>query len=283
MHIKKIAVLLTAFIFIFQFSLLAQDSSAVSWQTSGKKIADKQYEIRLKGTIKTGWFVYAKPITAAELEGLKITFSDSSIQQNGSRQLTGNFKTIPDKNFDLQAEVAETNLEVVQKITLTGDVPSKLKATLLYNTASSDAFIPEEKKIEIDMEGGVDASASNRILIPTIDLKKPVNACGGTGITAEESGSGGGKALLTIFILGFLGGLVALITPCVFPMIPLTVSFFTKKATSKRQGIFNASLYGFFIFLIYILLSVPFYFLDSASPEILNSVSTNPWRTSARA
>ena len=117
-------------------------------------------------------------------------------------------------------------------------------------------------------------SASNRILIPTIDLKNPVNACGGTGISAEESGSG---ALLTIFLLGFLGGLVALITPCVFPMIPLTVSFFTKKAITKKQGIFNATLYGFFIFLIYVLLSVPFYFLDSASPEILNSVSTNPW------
>jgi len=277
MHIKKVAVLLTAFIFLFQISLLAQDSSAVSWQATGKKIADKQYEIRLKGTIKTGWHVYAKPIGAAELEGFKITFSDSSIKQNGSQQLTGNFKIITDKNFDTQAEVAETNLEVVQKITLSGDVPSKLKAVLLYNTASNDAFIPEEKKIEIDMEGGVDASASNRILIATIDLKKPVNACGGTGIAAEEPGSGGGSKLLTIFILGFLGGLVALITPCVFPMIPLTVSFFTKKATSKKQGIFNASLYGFFIFLIYILLSLPFYFLDSASPEILNSVSTNPW------
>ena len=277
MHIKKIAVLLTAFIFLFQFSLLAQDSSAVSWQATGKKIADKQYEIRLTGIIKTGWHVYAKPIAAAELEGLKITFSDSSIKQNGGQELTGNFKTIADKNLDVQAEVAEAKLEVVQKITLTGDVPSKLKAVLLYNTASNDAFIPEEKKIEIDMEGGVDASASNRILIPAIDLKKPVNTCGGTGITAQESGSGGGSGLLTIFILGFLGGLVALITPCVFPMIPLTVSFFTKKATSKKQGIFNASLYGFFIFLIYILLSLPFYFLDSASPEILNSVSTNPW------
>ena len=277
MHIKKIAVLVTALICLFQISLLAQDSSAVSWQATGKKIADKQYEIRLKGTIKTGWHVYAKPIAAAELEGFKITFSDSSIKQNGSQQLSGNFKTIADKNFDTQAEVAETNLEIVQKITLTGDVPSKLKAVLLYNTASNDAFIPEEKKIQIDMEGGVDASASNRILIPSIDLKNPVNACGGTGITAQESGSDGGSGLLTIFILGFLGGLVALITPCVFPMIPLTVSFFTKKATSKRQGIFNASLYGFFIFLIYILLSLPFYFLDSASPEILNSVSTNPW------
>jgi len=124
------------------------------------------------------------------------------------------------------------------------------------------------------MEGGVDMSSSNRILIPTIDLKNPVNDCGGVGLGNADSGSG---SLLTIFLLGFLGGLVALITPCVFPMIPLTVSFFTKKATTKRQGISNAMLYGFFIFLIYVLLSLPFYFIDSASPEILNSISTNPW------
>ncbi len=278
MYIKKLAALLTALLFIFQFAALAQDSTAVKWQATGKKIADKQFEIKLTGTIKTGWHLYAKPIAAAEVEGFKITFSDSSITQNGPQQLTGNFKSITDKNFGVQAEVAETQLAVIQKITLTGDVPAKLKALLLYNTASNEAFLPEEIKIEIAMEGGVEISASsNRILIPTIDLKNPVNACGGTGISAAQSGSGGGSALLTIFILGFLGGLVALITPCVFPMIPLTVSFFTKKATSKKQGIFNASLYGFFIFLIYILLSLPFYFLDSASPEILNSVSTNPW------
>ncbi len=275
MYFKKIAALLTAFLFLFQIALLAQDSVAVTWKATGKKTGEGQYEIQLKGTIKTGWHVYAKPIAAAELEGLKITFSDSSIKKNGDQQLTGNFKTIADKNFDMQAEVAETNLEVVQKITLSGDVPSTLKVVLLYNTASKDAFIPEEKKIEIAMEGGVKIAASaNRILISAIDLYNPVNSCGGTGITADESGAG---SLLTIFLLGFLGGLVALITPCVFPMIPLTVSFFTKKAISKKQGIFNASLYGFFIFLIYILLSVPFYFLDSASPEILNSVSTNPW------
>jgi thiol:disulfide interchange protein len=268
MHFKKIISLLTVIFVLFQFSALAQDSSVVQWQATGKKIAAGQYEISLTGTIKAGWHVYAKPNVAAGLEGLKITFSDSSIQQNGSQQLTGNLKTITDKIFDTPAEVAE------DKITLAGAVPATLKATLLYNTAGSDAFIPEEKKIDIDMEGGLDMSSSNRILIPTIDLKNPVNSCGGTGISAEESGSGG---LLTIFLLGFLGGLVALITPCVFPMIPLTVSFFTKKAISKRQGIFNATLYGFFIFLIYVLLSVPFYFLDSASPEILNSISTNPW------
>lgn len=274
MRFKKILSLLTVFGFFMQLSGFAQDSAIVQWQANGKKIAAGQYELKLKGIIKDGWHLYAKSIDAAGVEGIKIVFSDSSIQNDGPISLTGNFKTIADKVFETQAEVAEANLEITQKIKLTGDVPAKLKATLVYFTASSDNFLPQERKIEIEMEGGVDMASSNRIVIPTIDLKNPVNACGGTGITAEESGSGG---LLTIFLLGFLGGLVALITPCVFPMIPLTVSFFTKKAITKKQGVFNATLYGFFIFLIYVLLSVPFYFLDSASPEILNSISTNPW------
>ena len=60
-------------------------------------------------------------------------------------------------------------------------------------------------------------------------------------------------------------------------MIHLTVSFFTKETKDKKRGIANAILYGFFIFLIYTLLSVPFYFLDSLNPEILNNISTNVW------
>jgi thiol:disulfide interchange protein DsbD len=272
MYLKRVVFLLSAI--LFQLSIFAQDSATVKWEASGKKIAEGQYEIHVKGTVKQGWHMYARSNESIGLEGLKISFADSSIQKEANDQLTGNFKTIADKIFGAETEIAEGNLEIIQKIKLSGAVPAKLKAILIYNTATDVDFIPEEKKIEIEMEGGVDMSSSNRILIPTIDLKNPVNSCGGTGISVEESGSGG---LLTIFFLGFLGGLVALITPCVFPMIPLTVSFFTKKAVTKKKGIFNASIYGFFIFLIYILLSVPFYFIDSASPEILNSVSTNPW------
>ncbi|HQW84901.1 MAG TPA: cytochrome c biogenesis protein CcdA [Ferruginibacter sp.] len=274
MYFKKIISLLSAVLFLFQFSAHSQDSSVVQWKATGKKTAEGKYELYFKALIKPGWHIYPGANTAAGLEGLKISFSDSSIIKEGNQQIAGNLKNIADKIFNTQVEVSEDSLIIVQKIKLAGTVPAKLKAELLYNTANAEEFIPEEKKVDIEMEAGVDVSASNRILIPTIDLKNPINACGGTGISVDEKGSGG---MITIFLLGFLGGLVALITPCVFPMIPLTVSFFTKKANTKRQGIFNASLYGFFIFLIYILLSVPFYFLDSASPEILNSVSTNPW------
>ena len=81
--------------------------------------------------------------------------------------------------------------------------------------------------------------------------------------------------LLNLFLLGFIGGLIALLTPCVFPMIPLTVSFFLKQSVSKSKGVGRALLYGFFILLIYVLMSLPFHFLDALDPQILNTLSTN--------
>jgi thiol:disulfide interchange protein DsbD len=82
------------------------------------------------------------------------------------------------------------------------------------------------------------------------------------------------KSYWLIFLLGIGGGLLALLTPCVFPMIPLTVSFFTKNAASRRRGLIMASLYGLSIALIYTLLAVPFV-VAKIPPDTLNAVATN--------
>ncbi|HUB60302.1 MAG TPA: thioredoxin family protein [Puia sp.] len=115
------------------------------------------------------------------------------------------------------------------------------------------------------------ADEANNLRKTSIDLANPVNTCGGTGADSSKGG------LLGVFLLGLLAGLIALIMPCTFPMIPLTVSFFTKQSGSRRKAIGNASLYGFFILLIYALISVPFYFLKGNSANILNDISTNVW------
>lgn len=81
--------------------------------------------------------------------------------------------------------------------------------------------------------------------------------------------------LRQLFLLGFLGGLLALLTPCVFPMVPLTVSFFTGRSNTRKKGILQACIYGGFILFIYILFSVPFHFLDQINENILNDISTN--------
>ena len=78
-----------------------------------------------------------------------------------------------------------------------------------------------------------------------------------------------------IFLLGILGGFLALITPCVFPMIPITVSYFNKKNKSKTKGIYDSFKYSLFIILIYVLLSLPFHISNSIDPEILNLIATN--------
>ena len=114
-------------------------------------------------------------------------------------------------------------------------------------------------------------TAGFQIVLPTGATKVPADACGGeTHDTKKSSG-------WAVFFLGFLGGLIALITPCVFPMIPVTVSFFTKRSKTRKQGIQNGLLYGVSIFLIYVLASVPFHVIGNVQPEIFNSISTNPW------
>ena len=100
--------------------------------------------------------------------------------------------------------------------------------------------------------------------LQNIDLDNPKGNCG-----EKKSNSN----IWLIFIFGFLGGLIALLTPCVFPMIPLTVSFFTKD--DGKSGIGKALLYGFFIFLIYALLSAPFHF--NADPAVLSEIATSVW------
>ncbi len=258
----------------FSFNAEAQDSSIVTWTSQSKKTAAGNYEIVLKGELKTNWHIYASPDETDGLSGLVVSSRDSAIKQ-GEIIMISSLRDYTDPTFENRIKKIITgSIEFKFPVTVTGQVPAALKLQLNYETGYKDNFIPEEQNVVVNLQGGVAAKKPNRILIPSIDISKPLTDC-----KVASSSSGGGetksKGLLTLFALGFLGGLVALLTPCVFPMIPLTVSFFTKKATSRKAGIRNAFLYGFFIFFIYVLLSVPFHFLDSLNPEILNNISTN--------
>lgn len=265
--------LITAFLFflLISFSSSAQDSSIVTWNVSAVKTGTGKYDIILKGQVKPGWHLYAKS-DAVGLAGLVVNARDESVKAD-TLSFISPFENYTDPIFDNASQkVARGTIEAKLPVTISGDIPSAIKLQLLYDVAQKDNFIPEEQNISAAIEGGVAVKVNDRILIPAIDLDKPVNE---EKLVSGTTGSTKSKGLLSIFVLGFLGGLVALLTPCVFPMIPLTVSFFTKKATNRKSGVRNAFLYGFFIFLIYILLSLPFHFLSSLNPEILNNISTN--------
>ncbi len=256
---------------LFTQNVFAEDSLIVKWETSHTKKSDRLYEIRLKGTIKSGWHLYEKN-EADQLAGLILSSNDGIILTDKSN-ITSSFQHFKDPVFDnTDKSAAFDQIEITQVIDIGEKRISTFKLLLSYEVADETNFLQEEEKITVALDSSATKKSSVRVLIPSIDSNHPLSDCGISDAAETNTKS---KGLLSLFLLGFFGGLLAIFTPCVFPMIPLTVSFFTKKATSRKAGISNAMLYGFFIFLIYILLSLPFHFLDSMNPEILNNISTN--------
>lgn len=270
LRIRKLAAILSFIVFV-TLPALSQDSlGAVDvWNVESKKLAEGKYELTFTGTISGGWQVYAPNQTLLDVKTTELRFADSNITQEPNFVLTDTPKEISSLIFEnTKVQVHESSVQWKTIITINGMVPSKLQGTLFYTYGKNDEYYPStEYSFVTAMEGGIEAAS---IKIPSIDINKPVNPCGDEGTK--------NKSLFTIFLLGLLGGLIALITPCVFPMIPVTVTFFTKKSADKKKGITNAILYGLFIFLIYILITLPFHVAGKAiSPEILNNISTNVW------
>lgn len=268
---KKIVSLLLFFLTASQ--VFSQETNLLQWKISSKKISEGVYDISAKTSIPAGWFLYGINPSVEGLESLKFSFSNENTGLSGAPSVEQKAITEKDPIFDGQAlNVYTGDITVVQRISIKGFVPEKLPVIIGSSLRKADEFKTEESTGEVTLEGGkaITASAA-RIKIPSINLASPVNNCGADSAPIADNG------VWTIFLLGFLGGLIALLTPCVFPMIPVTVSFFTKKASNKAQAIRNGLLYGFFIFLIYVLASVPFHLLGNVQPEIFNSISTNSW------
>ena len=286
------------FLFLGAHSGFAQTDtthSVVTWEFSTQPGADGKPVLVLHGHILDGWRLYSTTM-ADSLPNSRVTLDSSAgatiqnIDEKGqlrtqkealfsnaeTRSFTGDVQWL----LHLQPAAAASGTSASGASAPTGD----LKGTVTFMAIYKDSVVgPVEVPFRYahTADGGLvakaaglqsSASAANELKKASIDLQNPVNKCGGTG--AENSQS---KGKLGLFFLGILGGLVGLIMPCTFPMIPLTVSFFTKRSGSRSKGIANAFLYGFFIFLIYVLISVPFYFLKANNANILNNIATNVW------
>ena len=253
-------------VFVFLTNdLFAQDALPVyNWNVSSKKKADRSYEITFTTSGVKGWQLYAPEQSLEGAMTAEIIFPDSAIGQTAIGD-TGLSKTIRSQVFNnVDVRIYEDATVWKQTIHFDSIVPAKLQGQLNYSYGRNDEFYTGTFPFTVSFAGGV--SSSTRIKIESIDIDHPANNCG-DNVTEN-------KSLLGIFVLGLLGGFIALLTPCVFPMIPLTVSFFTKQGQSRRKGILNALVYGLSIFLIYVLLSLPFHIFH-ASPQVLNNFSTN--------
>lgn len=248
---------------------VSQDSTHAQWTISTKSLGEGHYQVEYKAKLSPGWHLYAFPSKDDDIDGILIQLKDSSVKAS-TPEILGDAIKIDDPVFEKQISVARDSLTFTQQFHLPPGHEKLVKAEVKYFIGKDAEFLPENQQLTISFDGYTAAVVSNgaaRLKIEALDLENPVSECG--ELPQKQSN------IFTVFLLGFLGGFIALLTPCVFPMIPLTVSFFTKKATSRKAGISNAFLYGLFIFLIYVLLSVPFHFIDKLNPEILNNISTN--------
>jgi thiol:disulfide interchange protein DsbD len=258
---------------------------AVSWEFSARLGTDGSPVLILHARIRDGWKLYST--TNPDTLGYsRVTLDSSSHLQIANIEEQGALQRKKDPIFNgSETSYFTDDAKFLVHLRPGGtSAPGDLKGTVTFIAVRNDSVVgptdapfryghgPNGSWIAKSTTLQQSTAAANNLKKTSIDLANPVNNCGGTG--AEDSQS---KGLLAIFILGFLGGLLGLIMPCTFPMIPLTVAFFTKRSASRSKGIANASLYGLFILVIYVLISAPFYFLKGNNANILNTISTNTW------
>jgi thiol:disulfide interchange protein DsbD len=267
LQILKAALSLAALVLLVLTSK-AQPELKLNYAT--KRTAPGTYDAHVSGTIPESWYVYGANKNIEGLSAPNFAFEYENVQVVSAPEFAGAPQEIKDAVFDnKKVSVYRGTFELNTSLSIKGTIPATLRGKLTMYLANQKEFYPLEIPFNIELEGGVQNTAETKIKLNTIDINKPLSACGGQ--------SNAQKGLLGIFILGFLGGLIALLTPCVFPMVPVTVSFFTKRSPTRKSAIRNGLLYGMFIFLIYVLLSVPFHIAGNVNPEIFNNISTNAW------
>ncbi len=267
----KIKFLLLSFL-LMQLVAFSQDSTTApvfKWTVKTNKLSDNKYELIFSSPGAAGTQLYAPSQDLDGTPSAELIFIDSSITIE-SFTATGNTTNITSTIFtNKQLTITEGNAEWKAVLQFKNSVPARLLGKLAVFFNRGDEFSPDLPfDFNATLEGGV--ASGIKIKSAAIDIKNPVNNCGDDGTQ--------NKSIAAIFLLGFLGGLIALITPCVFPMIPVTVTFFTKRSQTRAKGISNAVFYGLFIFLIYVAITIPFHIASKTiSPEIFNNISTNVW------
>ena len=267
-------------LFFFGLNAFAQtDDEPVKWSQELRDLGNHEYELIFKASIYEEWHLYSQHTpdgpfpTEFIFKGLDVDFEKVGVTEE-SKTYTG-FSEI----FGVDEIYFKDKGQFTQRIKLLNTDIRQIDVNVEYQVCSDEVCIPGYFDFNFVLDGGeaklstktVDARSLAMTEALKLDLKNKALLTQGVQELDNDSGLWG------IFGLGFLGGLIALLTPCVFPMIPLTVSFFTKQSENRSKGIFNALLYGFFIVLIYFLLSLPFHLFDSIDSQILNTIATNTW------
>jgi thiol:disulfide interchange protein DsbD len=243
---------------LFSSNVFSQDTTGVNFSFTASRINDSEAVIFVKGKINPGVKLYALQESPGDALYSTLQF-DSSVKKllKASVEQKGNQQTSFDSTLQSNVHFFKDSVDWQQKIIASPSDSFLVKGKLSYMIQKGEQYLPYEKDFKI-------------FVLP----EGKENTLSLSGTTAgNNGGTVATKSLWWIFIAGFAGGLIALITPCVFSMIPVTVSFFIKRSKTKAQGIQNAVSYSASIMIIFTLLG--FLITVIFGPTALNNLATN--------
>lgn len=296
---KKI---ISLFVLLFSLSFVqAQIVTPVKWTGAVEKISDTEFNLIYNATVEDHWHLYSQHLPEGGALPTELIYDETQLGKTFelTSEKAAESKTIVlyDKVFEMDMTFFDRSATLVQRVKVLDTSLKSIEGEVSFQTCDDEKCLFDEVKLSFDLtkavmvEEGKDQfsilssaetkrneelkkKAENKFTLKlpidnkVEDDKVEVN-------TNSVSQSNESKGLFTIFFLAFLSGFAALLTPCVFPMIPMTVSFFTKQSKSKAAGVRNAIIYGLFIIFIYVFLGAIVTWAFGA--DALNALSTNVW------
>jgi len=257
------------------FSLNSQDIEPVEWQYDVNKINDTEYNISFSASILEGWKLYSQFSPDEGALPTSFSFINNSSDFEADKLFNEDDYVVGfDNVFKMDLYYYENEANFNQNIKLLDKDLNQIKVEIDYSSCDDELCIFRNETFNIVLDNSIIATESENV---TLEDVRRYNAL---ELDLDKSNYNSSNFIeksnyFEIFIFGLIAGFLALLTPCVFPMIPLTVSYFIDVSKLRYSGAISASLYGGFIVLIYILLSIPFHVFDSLNPNILNTISTN--------
>ncbi len=288
--------LLPLLLVIFSMTALhSQILDPVRWSTSVKKISDTEYDLISKASVDKGWHLYSQEVPEDGPLPTLFAFEDNKAISFVGKVKESKGTTEHDVVFDMVITFFENTATFTQRVKLLDPAGTTVKGEvefmvcddtqclpptyvdLIFKLAANDKVVGGAATTTDDVESAVEDEVTVPSIIPSSDVMdtgdKKIEKDDIAKTALEQNKKEERKGLWTIFLVAFLFGFTALLTPCIFPMIPMTVSFFTKQSKTRAQGIKNAIIYGVAIILIYVFLGAVVTWFFGA--DALNALSTN--------
>ncbi|MCX7549833.1 protein-disulfide reductase DsbD family protein [Xanthomarina sp. F2636L] len=268
----KLGLIITLFFAVL--SSQAQVLNPVTWTAETQKISETEYQLVFKAEIEEKWHLYSQDMP--EGGALPTEFIYDSLSRVDKYNLVGKtqeskYITAYDKVFEMDLNYFDKSASFKQKVEIIDPELKSIEVEVSFQACDDVRCIYQNKILNFDLTSATQITEDVDDYVE--DPKETVIKEDITPVKVEDES----KGLLSIFFTAFFLGFLVLLTPCVFPMIPMTVSFFTKQSKTRAAGIKNALLYGFFIIVIYTLLgtAISALFGSNAMYEFSTGVTFN--------